>query len=316
MTTKKIPLTIPLATMLLATTASVSHAQTSEPTHDSVLFQTGVSTYFLNQGFSDSEFIAPGGAGEGMASFWYNSSVAPTRNTVNYIIESTYGGTPILSLGFYNTFGVSGIANGTHLRIHLDDGLGHNCTKVADTPLLSFSSTWLGGAITVKWNTNVTPNEVAASIGATVAVWNSTLQQGCNATFKSPYPNAPWTVGASDPMIGMPNGFYHGMLAEVVVHAQDGDWNTLSQPGSESNGAAMHATTKRKSLTDATIIPVDLGPNCQNIFGTIGTVLQPMICMRGGSGAFYVNHGGDTQFIVPQGYPPPIEGSSDPFALR
>lgn len=291
---------------------SASHAQ--EPSHDSVLFQTGVSAYFLNQGFADSEFIPPGGAGEGMASFWWNSGVAPTRNAVNYIIEATYGGTPILSLGFYNTFGVSGIANGTHLRIHLDDGLGHNCTKIADTPLLGFGATW--GDITAKWNTNVSPNEIAVVVGSTVVAWNAALQQGCNTVFKSPYPNAPWTVGASDPMIGMPNGFYHGMLAEVVVHAQDGDWNTLSQLGSESNGAAMHTTTKRKSLTDSTIIPVDLGPNCQNIFGTIGTVLQPMICLRGGSGAFYVNHGGDTQFIVPQGYPAPIEGSSDPFALR
>jgi hypothetical protein len=188
--------------------------------------------------------------------------------------------------------------------------------------MLIFNSTW-GQPVSVKWNTNTLPIQVNGTIGNQTIAWEPDLQTGCTTPFKTPYPAAStsWSIGAQNPA-GSPGGFYHGLFAEFFGHFQDGDWNDLSIQGQRGTSLATRNTVQQKSLGDATIIPLDLGVNCQLVFGLTampfqpGGKLLPAICMRGDSMNFPINNGGDSTFVVPIGYVPPSDGASDPFDLR
>lgn len=317
-TSKKSALLLALLASSSMTTTSKSQVVT-EPPHGSVLFPAGVSTYYYNPGFPDTDLLPSNGSGEGYFSFWWNSGTAPSRNSLIWVIQTAYNANlsnPLFDVTFYNTFGIVGSSNGTHLRVRLSNGT-NNCIKVS-TDTLNFNSTW-GQPIQIQWNTNVAPNEIFAAIAQTRVAWNDALQIGCNTTINTLWsdPGVEWTIGAGG---NGPGGFYHGMFAQFFGHFQNGDWNKLSILGQRNNppGYPMLTTVKRKSLTDPTIVPLNLGVDCQDVFGpyVTGGNLLPAICMRGDSMDFPINHGGDTTFEVPPGFVPPSDGASDPFVLR
>lgn len=289
-----------------------------EPPHGSVLFPPSVSTYYYNPGFADTDLFEPEGSGEGAVSFWYNSTTPPPRDAETFVIEELGSSTSSFenfSVSFYYTYRQTGIANGYRLRVVLHDGTGatvNYCIKTSN-PLLVFNGTWQ--PITLKWNTNVAPNEISATIGGAVVSWEPALGEGCTGAFKAVYQNAPWTIGATLAH-GAPTDFYHGMLAELFGHFQDGDWNDLSMRGSALRGTALRTTVKPHDTASNIVVPLDLGVDCQNVFGLPGNKLLPAICMRGDSMNFPVNHDGDSRFVVPMGFLPPTDGLSDPFDLR
>jgi hypothetical protein len=126
-----------------------------------------------------------------------------------------------------------------------------------------------------------------------------------------PYPSATWAVGASLTG-GTANSFYTGMLAELFAHLQDGDYSIIRVAGTNRGYQAS------VDAGGALPVPLNLGTNCISVFGLnlAANLLLPAICMRGGPAYFGTNQDGDSIFTIPIGFPPTLDGTSEPFATN